>query len=129
MRALLTRSWPAGAVVRGNRIVALATNADTIAETTGPTQAAIGVSDAMGATVAGQMCDVHLVGAVEVVAGGNIARGDWLISDAQGRAVPLPAPAVAAQTREVVGRALGAAAEGDLLFVLLGPTRVVVPVA
>lgn len=63
--------------------------------------------------VAGDALPVTILGGADMTAGGPIAKGDQVVSDANGDAITKGA------NTNVVGRALNAAAAGERVFVLL----------
>jgi hypothetical protein len=63
-------------------------------------------------SVAGDICDVQVDGIVFIRAGGTIAAGDFLTSDASGNAV-VAAPSVGVNNR-IAAQALDAAVAGDI---------------
>ena len=70
----------------------------------------------------GEPCDVHLYGVAEVEYGGNVARGDYLTSDATGRAIAA-APA-AGVNAAIIGQALVSGVAGDIGVTVLHPSRI-----
>ncbi|MEI6158362.1 MAG: capsid cement protein [Roseococcus sp.] len=78
-----------------------------------------GVCFQPGGAASGERMDIALGGLVEVVAGGTIAAGDPVTSDASGAAV-IAAPAAGVNAR-VLGFAHEAAVAGDIFRVLLSP--------
>lgn len=127
MTPILTRSFVTLAAVAGNRFVKLASGA--LAQSAAAADAGIGVSDSMGAPQ-GAPCDVHVVGVAQVRAGAPFAIGAQLVSDANGKALAVPAPGGAAVRVRVVAIALQAAlAEDDIVDVLLAQSETFVPAA
>lgn len=122
----LIRSFVANADIRGNRIAAFHATKQAAVEASANTAALLGVSTSPGAS-AGAMVDVVQLGLAEVVAGGNLARGVRVTSDAEGRAVAVPAPGAQAATVSVVGTVQAAAAEGDIVEIVVAPSAVYVP--
>jgi hypothetical protein len=122
----LIKSFVADAAIRGNRIVAFHATKQAGVEAAAATAVMLGVSSAPGAK-AGGVVDVTQLGLAEVVAGGNLARGARVTSDAEGRAVAVPAPAAQAVTVSVVGNVQAAAAEGDVVEIVVAPSAVYVP--
>ncbi len=70
----------------------------------------------------GERTDIILSGVADVLYGGTVARGDWLTTDASGRAVTA-APA-AGVNNNVVGRALVSGVLGDVGSVTLACNRI-----
>lgn len=113
-----TKSFRTIGVVGARRIVKFGPGDKTCALATAGT--GFGVSaDTDAADDA--LCDVALLGLVDVIYGGVVTRGDLLTSDAQGRAVAA-APG-AGITVEIVGRALISGVLGDFGSVHLSPSR------
>lgn len=63
--------------------------------------------------VAGDSLPVTILGGVDMTAGGPIAKGDQVVSDANGN------PITKGANTSVAGRALNAAAAGERVFILL----------
>lgn len=121
---ILTRSFEADGAIAARRIIQIGTadghvvQADASSDTT-IAERLIGVSDELGAK-SGARVDIHLAGIADVVAGGAVARGGSVKTDAGGRAV-----ATSAANDFIVGVALVAAtAAGDIIPVLLAPQRI-----
>ncbi len=100
-------------------IVKFTGNRGEVAPATAATDKIAGVID-LEATAAGQMVDVAIECLHEVVAGANIAAGDPLTSDANGKAVP--ATIAAGVTKHVFGKALVPAVAGDIFAYLVAPS-------
>ena len=77
-----------------------------------------GVSEHDGAV--GKEASIATGGRIPILAGGTIVPGDELVSDILGRVVPRAVTPATAQ-QNVVGRALTAAAIGELVMVKWGP--------
>lgn len=111
----LIKSFEADGAIAGRRIVQFSTNG-AVKQGVDSTHALLGVSERVGASD-GAMCDVILSGAAEVVYGGNVAHGDPLTCDSQGRAVKAnPSSGV---TAHVLGLAMVDGASGDHGSVLI----------
>jgi hypothetical protein len=108
------RSFPASADVAGKRFVKFsdAANSAKVAQAAAATEPLIGVSDAMGAKTGG-MCDVILAGTGEVQLGGTVAAGDYLTSDANGKAVKLVG--AAGERREYIAKAEAPGVADDII--------------
>lgn len=105
-------SFTASAAITAKRLVKFTGNAGEVAPATAATDKIAGAAD-LGATAAGQMVDVAISGQSEAIAGGNIAAGDKLTSDANGKAVA--ATLSAAATKHVFGVALAPGVDGDII--------------
>lgn len=124
----LIRSFVTAAAVRGNRIVAFHASQQAAIEAPSNVASMLGVSTSPGAP-SGGIADVVQLGRAEVVAGGNLARGARVTSDAEGRAVVVPVPGAAAVTVSVIGIVQAPAAEGDIVEIVVAPSAVYVPAA
>jgi hypothetical protein len=82
----------------------------------------MGVTDRLGAAVAGDRIDVVRSGIAEVEFGGTVARGDPLTADASGRAVAA-APAAGANAY-VIGFAEVSGVLGDIGSASILPGRI-----
>jgi hypothetical protein len=100
-------------------IVKFTANRGEVAPATAATDKIAGVL-ALAATAVGEVVDVAMGGVHEVVAGGAIAAGDPLTTDANGAAVPAAFAAGAA--RHVIGKALVPAVAGDIFPYLVAPS-------
>jgi Uncharacterized conserved protein (DUF2190) len=118
MTPILIKSFRAAAAIAGNVIVSAQAVREAVTAN-GAAAPSIGVSDGMGAK-AGGMCDIVQVGWGEVRAGGNVAIGDPLTADAQGRAIK--AVPTAGTNVRVVGIAQADAALGDIFPLLIAPS-------
>ncbi|SDH92253.1 DUF2190 family protein [Roseospirillum parvum] len=105
----LIKSYKVGAAVAPRRIVTLASG--EVVQATAATDALIGVSD-LGAANAGDVADVVLSDLADVEYGGNVAEGDWLTADDDGKAVAA-APGAGAYA-SIIGQAMVAGADGDI---------------
>jgi len=113
----LIKSYVAGGTVGERRVVVFHTTAGQVVQAAAATGLLLGVCYQPGGATVGQRCDVVLQGIADVVAGGTIAAGAKLTSDANG-AVVAAAPAAGANN-QIIGIALTAAAAGDIIPVLL----------
>lgn len=115
------KSYKAEAAVEGNRIVKVGAADNQVLKGAAVGDALIGVSENLDTPI-NENCDVVLVGVADVRCGGAVARGDWLTSDANGKAVAA-APA-AGVNNNVVGRALASGVLDDIIPVLLAQNRI-----
>lgn len=120
------KAHTAAAAIRGNRIVAFHASKQAAIEGASNTAALIGVATLPGAADGG-VVDVVQHGLTEVVLGGNVDRGALVTSDDQGRAVALPAPAVAAKTVRTIGQIQLSGVEGDIVPIIVSAGAVYVP--
>lgn len=113
----LQKTLIAAAAIAKNRIVVFhATAAHTVQQAAAAADKSIGVSDNLGADAAGDTLDVIVDGIALVTYGGDVAAGDLLTSDAQGRAV------VAAAADRKIGVAMVAGVSGDIGSVRIAPS-------
>ncbi|KPF98814.1 hypothetical protein IP86_10830 [Rhodopseudomonas sp. AAP120] len=120
------KAHTADAAIRGNRIVAFHASKQAAIEGASNTAALIGVSTLPGAPKDG-VVDVVQSGPAEVVLGGNVDRGAQVTSDDQGRAVALPAPAVAAKTVRTIGQVQTSGVEGDIVPIIVSAGALYIP--
>ncbi|PZA12460.1 DUF2190 domain-containing protein [Rhodopseudomonas palustris] len=122
----LIKSFVADAAIRGYRIAAFHATKQAVVEAASNVAAVIGISTSTGAK-AGGVVDVVQQGLAEVVAGGVLARGAEVTSDAEGRAVALPAPSGTAKTVRTIGQVQAAAVEGDVVPIVVSAGSVFIP--
>lgn len=114
MHPTLIKSFVANAAIGATIFVAAHAERRKAVAASGSASKLYGVSD-LGAD-AGGMVDVKVGGSATIRAGGTIAAGDYVTSDAQGRAIVAVAGVAVVQ---VGGRALEPAVEGDLFEILI----------
>jgi hypothetical protein len=116
------KTFTADTAIAAYRIVKHGTTGDTYAsQATAVTEGLIGVNGSLAAAI-GARCDIILDHTAEVEYGGTVTRGDWLTTDANGKAVTA-APA-AGVNNNVIGRALASGVSGDIGLVLLAAGRI-----
>ncbi len=135
----LVKTFLADGAIAARRIVKAGSAAGEVAQATAVTEALIGVCVQPGGAADGGRCDICLSGVAEVDYGGNVAVGDFLTSDADGKAVAVTrhthtentagsytqnAATAAAAARRSIGMAMVAGVSGDVGSVLLIPTHV-----
>ena len=113
---LFLKACYAGAAILPFRLVKHGTGDATAVTATAATDAAFGVSDSLGASAAGDPCDIVRGGIATVVYGGTVTRGAPLTADSQGRAVV----ATVAGSR-IVGFAEMSGVSGDEGAVAIAP--------
>ena len=118
---ILTKSFLAIAAMTAHRIVKHGANDGEVTPATAVGDAMFGVTTEVAAAN-GERQDVHLSGAVYVQYGGNVTRGDFLTSDANGKAVTAN-PAAGVNNR-VIGIAQVSGVDGDIGTVQLAPGRI-----
>ncbi len=118
MNPILIKSYRVSAAIAGY-LIAAHEPGNTLTLATGPTDLLAGAVDQMGASNAGDMVDVSVVGVSEVRGGGTIVAGDPLTSDANAKAVK--AVPVAGSDVRVIGIAQVDAEDGDILTYLVAP--------
>lgn len=116
----LIKTYYADAAITKHRIVKYGSDDNNCAQATAVTEKLLGVADSLGAVAAADPVDVIMDGIATVEYGGNVTRGDWLTTDAAGKAVTA-APGVDAIV-ECIGRAQVSGVDGDLGSVLLDRT-------
>ncbi|MEX1120866.1 MAG: DUF2190 domain-containing protein [Balneolales bacterium] len=117
----LIKTFIADGAVTGRRLVKPGAADGQATQASAVTDAIIGVSDAVGADASGRL-DVIMSDIAEVEFGGAITRGDFITSDADGKAVAA-APA-AGVNNSVAGRAMISGVDGDFGYVLLAPGQI-----
>lgn len=118
----LIKNHTADAAVGPYRIVVHGAADGNVAQAAGSAAALIGITDRLGAAVAGDRLDVVRSGIAEVEYGGTVARGDPLTADASGRAVAA-APAAGANAY-VIGFAEVSGVLGDIGSASIWPGRI-----
>jgi hypothetical protein len=125
---ILIKSFVADAAIAPYRIVAIGAADGSAKQAAANSDALVGVTDSLGSTAAGRV-DVLLAGPVHVEYGGNVARGDLLTADANGKAIKATththtentagtytqnATSGAAATKSVIGMAMVTGVSGDI---------------
>lgn len=118
---ILAKNFVAEAAVTKRRIVKVGTADGQVLQAAAVGDASFGIAAELDVAL-GERIDVHVVGIAEAEAGGAIARGDLITSDATGQAVAA-APATGVNNR-VVGIAMVSAVAGDIFPVLLAPGQI-----
>lgn len=113
----LTKVYTAGAAVAARRLVKFDSDDRTVIQGAAGADLVIGVSD-LGAA-AGERVDVIHTDIATVEYGGNVTRGQLLMSDSVGRAIN--ATAAAGVNVRYAGVAIVSGVSGDLGAVLLAP--------
>lgn len=116
------KSRPTPQAVAAYALVAFTGTGSAVRLATGATDPLAGIADSMGSE-AGGMVDVQLTEIADVRAGGTIAPGDPLTSDASGRAVK--AVKQAGVTVSVIAIAQAPAVIGDVFPALIAPSQIV----
>ena len=83
----LTKQFVAAAKIHPFRIVQFGDEDGKVQQAAAATDALFGVTDSLGADVADARVDVHVAGIVTTKAGGSVARGAPVTSDASGQVV------------------------------------------
>lgn len=115
----LDKNYTADAAIGKYRIVKFGSADGSVAQAAAPTDLLVGVTGRVTATAAGERVDVSRSGIREVEYGGNVARGDKLTSDANGKAVTA-APAAGANA-SIIGVAEVSGVSGDIGSLLIAP--------
>jgi len=111
------KTYDAGGAIAAYSIVKLTTTDFQVLQAGAATDLVVGVTTEVAAA-SGERVDVIHSGSAQVVAGGTIAAGDPITSDASGNAVK--ANPSAGVNNRCIGYARQAAASGDVFEVLLG---------
>lgn len=120
---LFTKTFNAEASIAPYRITAFGAADIGAVQATGNSDAVLGVANMLGADAAGDRTDIVMEGIAEVELGGTVTRGDWLTSDADGKAV-VSAPA-AGNNQQVIGRAMVSGVAGDIgsVYISIGQNQ------
>jgi hypothetical protein len=123
---VLTKTFSAAGTIDQYTILKFDASDNAVVEAAAATDSLIGVAYIPGVSgtqkVSGDPLEVVLSGVAEVKAGGTIARGALVTSDANGQAV-VAAPS-AGVNNQVIGKALVSAVSGDVFPVLLAPQQI-----
>lgn len=117
----LIKGYRAEAAIARHRIVKYGAADGGALQATTTTEALMGVTTEID-SASGETCDVIKSGLGNVVYGGNVARGDWLTSDANGKAVAA-APGAGVNVN-VIGRAEVSGVLDDIGVAFLAPGRI-----
>ena len=115
------RSYEASAVIAACRIVRFSDIAASskVATSSAATQPLIGTTGKIGASAIGQMVDVNRAGLNPVQLGGTVSAGDWLTSDANGKAI-----ATTTAGNQVIGRAEQPGVADDIIDYFAAPGQI-----
>jgi hypothetical protein len=111
----------AAAIATAYLIAKFGSDDDTLAQATASTEILIGIFQHTTAA-AGDEVRVMLDGISKVVLGGSVTRGDYLTSDANGKAVAA-APG-AGVNANIIGQAMASGVANDIIPVHLAPGRI-----
>jgi hypothetical protein len=114
-----TRGYEASAIIAPFRIVRFSDAATTskVATASASTgQALMGTTGKIGASAVGNIVDVHRAGLPPVQLGGPVNAGDWLTSDANGKAI-----ATTTIGHQVIGRAEQPGIADDIIDYFAAP--------
>jgi hypothetical protein len=117
----LTKTFTADTAIAAYRIVKHGSGDTAVVQAVAVSDSLLGVTGQVLGEV-GKRVDVVMSDTAEVEYGGAITRGDWLTSDANGKAVTA-APA-AGVNNNVIGRAMCSGVLGDIGSVMLMGTRI-----
>lgn len=117
---LLTKTFDAGGAIAKYRILKAGAADEALIQATGVTAAMFAVADETVAS--GDRVDAVISGLTEVEFGGTVARGGYVTSDANGKAV-VASPAAGVNSN-VLGIAMASYVLGDIGNVLIGPGRI-----
>jgi hypothetical protein len=117
----LVKNFTANGTINKNRVVAIGASEGEAVQATG-NNTFIGVSGVRGAAAAGDRVDVYMDEIRNIEFGGNVSYGDWLTSDADGKAITA-APASGAQMN-VIGKAMTSGVAGSIGQVHVSPQQI-----
>ncbi len=120
----ISRSYVAAGAIGARLITKYTSNRGEVAQASAATDRLAGVTE-LGAAALGDVVDVARVGMDKVVAGGNVAAGDLLTSDANGKAIK--AVGGAGQTVFVIGQAEEPGVANDIIHYTIAPSVIVLP--
>lgn len=112
---ILVKNYAAGGAIGPNLIVKWGSADYTVVAAAAATDHPVGVTRAGITTASGEQVDVVVNGEYEIKAGGTIARGDPLTSDASGQAL------AATTGQYMIGFAKKSAVIGDLFLASIQP--------
>jgi hypothetical protein len=116
---LLQKGYTAGAAIRANRILTWGAADGLVIEATGAAAALVGIQSQLDCD-SGDRASAAMVGNIEdVIYGGNVARGDPLTSDGQGRAIK--ATGAAGTLLNCIGFAEVSGVVGDIGTAIIAP--------
>ena len=117
----LVKPFFAGAAIQPARLVKFDADDRTVIQGAAAADAVFGVSDAnpISAAATGERVDVVMSGIAPVVYGGNVTRGQLLMSDSTGRAIA--ATAAAGTNVRTAGVAMVSGVVGDIGDISLSP--------
>lgn len=121
MSSPFIRNYKAEAAITKYRIVKIGADDDSVLQAAAVGDKMVGVSTELDAAIAERVDVVH-AGSAEVEFGGAVTRGDFLTSDATGKAISA-APAAGVNNR-VVGFALVSGVAGDIGRIFVAPSQV-----
>lgn len=117
----LIKTFRAAGAIAPRRIVTFGAADNAVVQADAAADALLGVTQELGAAP-GEPVDVALSDIGEVTLGGNVARGDKLTSDAQGRAIT--AASGAGVVIRTIGTALASGVAGDVAPLIIERTIV-----
>ncbi|QNG47418.1 DUF2190 family protein [Sphingobium yanoikuyae] len=114
------RSYRAAAAIAAYRIVRFSdvANSSAVNISSAATHPHVGTTGKVGASAAGEMVDVNRGGINPVQLGGPVSAGDWLTSDANGKAI-----ATTTAGDGVIGRAEQPGVADDIIDYFAAPSR------
>ena len=117
----LVKNFTALALMASYRIAGYGADEGQAAQATGD-EPYLGVTGVRGAAAANSRIDVYMDQIRDIEFGGVVAYGDWLTSDADGKAITA-APAADAQMN-VIGRAMTAGVAGSIGKAHINPQQI-----
>ena len=117
----ITKSFAVGAATEPYRLVKMTGEAE-VEHAASSSDTIIGATTEVSVDEAGGRQDVHMLGIVEVEYGASVDRGDFVTSDADGKAVT--ANPSGGDNETVAGIALAGGVDGDIGSVLLNQSQI-----
>ena len=117
----LVKNFTTNGAIAKFRIAGFGAAEGETAQATGD-QPYLGVSAVRGAAASGDRIDICMDEIRDIEFGGNVAYGDWLTSDADGKAITA-APVADAQMN-VIGRAMTGGVDGSIGQVHVTPQQI-----
>lgn len=115
---VFSKSFPAAEAMAGYLIAMHSAANGTVELATGDTDPLIGAVDSLG-VAEGDLADFNFGGVSEVKLGGTVAAGDPLTANADAEAIEAT-PDASTQVR-IIGFALGAGVDGDIIQYAIAP--------
>lgn len=115
----IIKAFKASGAIAHRRYVEFTATSGVVSQANAATDKLAGIVDQPGGAADGETVDVVLLGLTEIEAGGTFAAGDYLVSDANGKAI-VAAPATGVNNT-YGSRAMYPAVSGDRVQVYVNP--------